>query len=189
VRSLDASHTKVSVGALMPRFCQGNCTMGGEDDAPAPPPAANARARDQSRWCIEICCGCRQRCRQDPRSETHLPAQRTPVDRRRPRQVRQSELTVNDLGPAGRRGSSPRRPAAHPLTRRRRSGESPPGHLAGRHPRARRAAPGRSGDRCRPAQVWFRPLRSRFVADDPPSPAAAHPQLVNIEPFTRASKI
>jgi hypothetical protein len=88
VRSLDASHTKVSVGALMPRFCQGNCTMGGEDDAPAPPPAANARARDQSRWCIEICCGCRQRCRQDPRSETHLPAQRTPVDRRRPRQVR-----------------------------------------------------------------------------------------------------
>jgi hypothetical protein len=153
VRSLDASHTKVSVGALMPRFCQGNCTMGGEDDAPAPPAAANARARDQSRWCID-----------NPlRLPSALPS--GPEERNalaRPKDTRKSPAPASSAssrnrpstiwGPAGRRGSSPRRPAAHPLTRRRRSGESPPGHLAGRHPRARRAAPGRSGDRCRPAQ-------------------------------------
>jgi hypothetical protein len=152
----------------MPRCCQGNCTMGGEDDAPAPPAAANARARDQSRWCIEICCGCRQRCRQDPRSETHLPAQRTPVDRRRPRQVRPVGTDRQRSG--ARPVAEGAVPAGLPPIPSLGDGEAMKVHRAispAGTPRARRAAPGRSGDRCRPAQVWFRPLRSRFVADDP----------------------
>ena len=142
--------------------------MGGEDDAPAPPAAANARARDQSRWCID------NRLRL-PSALPSGPEERNALAR--PKDTRRSPAPASSAssrnrpstiwGPAGRRGSSPRRPAAHPSPG---DGEAVKVHRA-ISPAGTLALGGQllvgaaivAGRR----RVWFRPLRSRFVADDP----------------------
>jgi hypothetical protein len=167
VRSLDASHTKVSVGPL----CHGSVkatapwaarTTRQRRPQPPTPGLVISHADASKSAAVAVSAAVRTRgakCTCPPKG---------PVDRRRPRQVR--PVGTNRQRSEARPVAEGAVPAGLPPIPSLGDGEAVKvhrAHLAGRHPRARRAAPGRSGDRCRPAQVWFRPLRSRFVADDP----------------------